>query len=57
MSFLISSHNMLEIEYVSDRIGIIAKGHLLEIGSAQELKEKYNTKNLEEVFEKVVLSK
>lgn len=25
MSFLLSSHNMLEIEYVSDRVGIIAK--------------------------------
>ena len=31
MSFLLSSHNMLEIEYVSDRVGIIAKGELLEV--------------------------
>ena len=54
MSFLLSSHNMLEIEFVSDRVGIIAKGHLLEVGTAEELKEKYQTKNLEEVFEKVV---
>ena len=54
MSFLLSSHNMLEIEYVSDRVGIIAKGHLLEVGTPAELKEKYNTQNLEEVFEKVV---
>ena len=57
MSFLLSSHNMLEIEFVSDRVGIIAKGHLLEVGTPQELKEKYNTKNLEEVFEQVVMSK
>ncbi len=57
MSFLLSSHNMLEIEFVSDRVGIIAKGHLLEIGTPQELKDKYGTKNLEEVFEKVVLQK
>ncbi len=56
MSFLLSSHNMLEIEYVSDRVGIIAKGHLLEVGTPAELKEKYNTQNLEEVFEKVVMS-
>lgn len=56
MSFLLSSHNMLEIEYVSDRVGIIAKGHLLEVGTPTELKEKYGTKNLEEVFEKVVMS-
>lgn len=54
MSFLLSSHNMLEIEYVSDRVGIISKGHLLEVGSAPELVEKYGVKNLEEVFEKVV---
>lgn len=54
MSFLLSSHNMLEIEYVSDRVGIIAKGHLLEVGKAKELIEKYNAENLEEVFERVV---
>lgn len=54
MSFLLSSHNMLEIEYVSDRVGIISKGHLLEVGTVQGLKEKYNVSNLEEVFEKVV---
>ena len=54
MSFLLSSHNMLEIEYVSDRVGIISKGHLLEVGPAQELVAKYGVKNLEEVFEKVV---
>ncbi len=54
MSFLLSSHNMLEIEFVSDRVGIIAKGHLLEVGTSAELKEKYNATNLEEVFEAVV---
>ncbi|MBR1765032.1 MAG: ABC transporter ATP-binding protein [Ruminococcus sp.] len=57
MSFLLSSHNMLEIEYVSDRVGIIAKGHLLETGTPAELKEKYQKQNLEEVFEKVVTSR
>lgn len=54
MSFLLSSHNMLEIEFVSDRVGIIAKGHLLELGRPNELKVKYNVGNLEEVFERVV---
>lgn len=54
MSFLLSSHNMLEIEYVSDRVGIIAKGSLLETGTPAELLEKYGAENLEEVFEKVV---
>lgn len=54
MSFLLSSHNMLEIEFVSDRVGIIAKGHLLVSGTTAELKERYNAENLEEVFERVV---
>lgn len=54
MSFLLSSHNMLEIEYVSDRVGIIAKGHLMVTGRINELKERYNAPNLEEVFERVV---
>ena len=54
MSFLLSSHNMLEIEFVSDRVGIISKGHLLVSGKADELKERYSAANLEEVFERVV---
>lgn len=54
MSFLLSSHNMLEIEFVSDRVGIIAKGHLMVTGKPEELKERYGASNLEEVFERVV---
>ncbi len=54
MSFLVSSHNMLEIEYVSDKVGIINKGKLLAVGKAQELKQRCGAENLEEVFEKVV---
>ena len=55
MSFLLSSHNMLEIEFVSDRVGIIAKGHLMVTGTGEELKRRYNAENLEEVFERVVI--
>jgi len=47
---LLSSHNMLEIEYLSDRVGIIDKGVLHETGTAADLKKKYNAANLEEVF-------
>lgn len=54
MSFLLSSHNMLEIEFVSDRVGIIAKGHLLVTGTPAELKQRYNAANLEEIFERAV---
>ncbi len=54
MSFLLSSHNMLEIEYISDRVGIMTCGKLLVTGTIDELKSRYNAANLEEVFEKVV---
>ena len=32
----------------------MANGHLLEVGSIGDLKEKHGAANLEEVFEKVV---
>jgi len=51
MSFLISSHNMLEIDFLSDRVGIIDRGVLYALGTSQSLKEKYTAANLEEVFE------
>jgi ABC-2 type transport system ATP-binding protein len=54
MSVLVSSHNMLEIEYLSDRVAIIDKGIIHVTGTAPELKEKYGTQNLEEVFAEVV---
>ena len=54
MSVLLSSHNMLEIDYVSDRVGIIDKGLIYAIGSPKELKEKYDAQNLEEVFVRCV---
>lgn len=56
MSFLLSSHNMLEIEYVSDRVGIMAHGELMVTGTIDELKARYEAANLEEVFERVVQS-
>lgn len=53
MSVLLSSHNMLEIEYLSDRVAIIDKGTIHEVGTPAELKEKYSSANLEEVFAEV----
>jgi ABC-2 type transport system ATP-binding protein len=46
----VSSHNMLEIEYLCDRIGLIFKGRIVEEGRPRELIEKYGVANLEEVF-------
>ncbi|MDP2211457.1 MAG: ABC transporter ATP-binding protein [Candidatus Aquicultor sp.] len=52
-SVLLSSHNMLEIEYLSDRVAIIDKGTIHDIGTSDELKAKYDSANLEEVFAEV----
>lgn len=54
MSFLISGHNMLEIEYISKRVAIIDKGLIHATGTPEELKTKYGSDNLEEVFVKAV---
>jgi ABC-2 type transport system ATP-binding protein len=49
-SVLVSSHNMLEIEYLSNEVGIIDQGEIIETGTVSELKKKHDAKNLEEVF-------
>ncbi len=53
-SILLSSHNMLEVEFLCDRIALIDKGIILETGSPQNLKDKYRVQNIEEVFMEVV---
>ncbi|HUT95959.1 MAG TPA: ABC transporter ATP-binding protein [Candidatus Paceibacterota bacterium] len=55
MSVLLSSHNMLEIEYLSHRVALINKGEIKAIGTPQELKEQNQAQNLEEVFIKIAL--
>ncbi len=50
VTVLLSSHNMLEIEFLSDRVGMIFKGNLLAEGSPKKLKELSEASNLEEVF-------
>ena len=54
VTVLLSSHNMLEVEYLCDRVALINKGKLVLEGEPKELKVRYNGENLEEVFMKVV---
>ncbi|MGG7161542.1 ATP-binding cassette domain-containing protein [Clostridium baratii] len=49
-TILFSSHSMREVEKLCDRVVIINKGKLLEDCSIDDLKEKYNNDDLEEVF-------
>lgn len=50
ISVLLSSHNMLEIEFLSDRVALIDNGLILDAGTSQGLKDKYQAANLEVVF-------
>ncbi|MBI4657103.1 MAG: ABC transporter ATP-binding protein [Elusimicrobia bacterium] len=56
MSFLISSHNMMEIEFLSDRIGIINAGKMLAADSLENLKKRAGANDLEDVFIKLTQS-
>ncbi len=49
-SVVLSSHNMLEVEYLCDRIAFIHNGRIIDSGSVEEVKERYNVLNLEEAF-------
>jgi len=51
---LLSSHNMLEIEFLCDKIALINEGKIIEEGNPEELKGKYSARNIEEVFTEVV---
>ena len=53
-TFLVSSHNMLEVEYLCNRIALIDNGLIVEEGKPSDLMKKHNAINIEEVFTKVV---
>jgi ABC-2 type transport system ATP-binding protein len=54
VTVLLSSHNMLEVEHLCERVALINKGKIVAEGQPRELKEKFGCANLEEVFAKVV---
>jgi ABC-2 type transport system ATP-binding protein len=47
---LISSHNMLEVEFLCHRVALINEGVIIAEGSPSELKDKFSAENLEEAF-------
>lgn len=54
VTVLLSSHNMLEVEHLCERVALVNNGKIVAEGKPQELKAKYGSANLEEVFAKVV---
>lgn len=50
---ILTTHYIEEAEALSDRVGIIDYGKLIELGTPDELMKKHKTKSLEEVFLKI----
>ncbi|MDP4180159.1 MAG: ATP-binding cassette domain-containing protein [Bacillota bacterium] len=53
-TILFSSHTMSEVEKLCDRVGVIHKGKLIDIGSIAEFKRKYDNESFEEIFIRLV---
>ena len=53
ISILYTSHNMAEMEELSDRIIFLNRGKILATDKPAELLEKFHGKDLEEVFIKI----
>ena len=50
ITIILTTHYMEEAESLSDRIGIMANGKLVDIGTAEELIKKTKTKTFEDAF-------
>jgi len=53
-SVILSSHNMLEVEYLCDRVAFLGGGRIVAAGTPRELREKYDAGNLEEAYIRAV---
>lgn len=53
ISILYTSHNMKEMEEMSDRIIFMDRGRIIAIGEPGEIKKQFNKATLEEVFLKI----
>jgi ABC-2 type transport system ATP-binding protein len=52
-TIILTTHYMEEAEALSDRIGIMANGKLVDVGTSKELIKKTKTKNIEDAFVKI----
>lgn len=53
-TIVLTTHYMEEAEALSDKVAIMVQGEIKDIGTVEELKEKYKKDTLEEVFVTVV---
>jgi sodium transport system ATP-binding protein len=49
-TILFSTHVMSEVEKLCDRVGIMARGRIVALGTLPELRERYQQEDLEELF-------
>ena len=54
ITIVLTTHYMEEAEDLSDRIGIMANGNLIDVGTSNELKKKTKAKSLEDAFVSIV---
>lgn len=54
ITILLSSHNMLEVEDLCDRVAIIYNGKIIAEGTVKEIINKVSAYNLEEAFARLV---
>jgi ABC-2 type transport system ATP-binding protein len=54
VTVLLSSHNMLEVDYICDRLVLMNKGRILTSGTPAEIKRSAGSANLEDAFMKVI---
>ena len=54
VTILLSSHNMSEVELLCERVAMIEGGRIVQSGTPEELKAKFDAPNLEEVFIRAV---
>ena len=50
ITIILTTHYMEEAENLSDRVGIMANGNLIDIGTVEDLIKKTNSKNFEDAF-------
>lgn len=53
ITIILTTHYMEEAESLSDRIGIMSNGSLIEVGTSKELIKKSGCKNFEDAFVKI----
>lgn len=51
---ILTTHYLEEVEELADRVVVMDKGKIIEVGTTKELEEKTNTSSLEDAFIKLV---